>query len=203
MLSESVREPVQAGDRRLETGGKATENHLEPSAYSRRSRSPRASASLRKRASTRVRLTLASHQVDWIVMYRIAKEIEFCYGHRLLDYDGPCAHPHGHNGLVEIEMESEALDRRGMVYDFGDVKRAVKLWIDDNLDHRMVLRGDDPLVRYLEASGEPFYRMTENPTAENLARLVYEKSREMGFPVSAVVFWETPTSRARYSGMPR
>lgn len=136
-------------------------------------------------------------------MYRITKEIEFCYGHRLLDYDGDCAHPHGHNGVVDIELESDALDHRGMVYDFGAVKRAVKRWIDENLDHRMVLREDDPLARYLEDSGEPLYRMAENPTAENLARLVYEKSRAMGLPVSAVVFWETPTSRARYSGTPR
>ena len=31
-------------------------------------------------------------------MYRVYKDIHFCYGHRLLDYDGKCAHPHGHNG---------------------------------------------------------------------------------------------------------
>ena len=35
--------------------------------------------------------------------FRVTVQIHFCYGHRLLDYDGACAHPHGHNGLVEIE----------------------------------------------------------------------------------------------------
>ena len=58
--------------------------------------------------------------------YRVTVQIHFCYGHRLLDYDGACAHPHGHNGLVEIALESDALDHRGMVFDFGDVKRDVK-----------------------------------------------------------------------------
>ena len=53
--------------------------------------------------------------------YHVTVKIHFCYGHRLLDYDGACAHPHGHNGLVEIELESEALDARGMVFGFGDV----------------------------------------------------------------------------------
>ena len=30
--------------------------------------------------------------------YRVTVQIHFCYGHRLLDYEGACAHPHGHNG---------------------------------------------------------------------------------------------------------
>ena len=37
-------------------------------------------------------------------MYSVTKRIEFCYGHRLLDYDGICQHPHGHNALAEIEV---------------------------------------------------------------------------------------------------
>ena len=37
-------------------------------------------------------------------MYSVAKRIEFCYGHRLLDYDGVCAHPHGHNAVAELEI---------------------------------------------------------------------------------------------------
>jgi 6-pyruvoyltetrahydropterin/6-carboxytetrahydropterin synthase len=48
-------------------------------------------------------------------MYSITKRIDFCYGHRLLDYDGICQHPHGHNAVAEIEVCAEALDRRNMV----------------------------------------------------------------------------------------
>ena len=59
-------------------------------------------------------------------MYSVTKKIEFCYGHRLLDYDGICKHPHGHNAVAEIEVQSEALDRRNMVVDFSDIKRSVK-----------------------------------------------------------------------------
>ena len=132
-------------------------------------------------------------------MYRITKQIEFCYGHRLLDYEGKCAHPHGHNGMVEVSVVSGDLDRRGMVLDFGDVKRAVKGWIDENLDHRMVLRFDDPLVGFLQEQGEPYFTMQENPTAESLARLIYERATEAGLPVESVTFWETPSSWARYS----
>ena len=76
-------------------------------------------------------------------MYSVAKRIDFCYGHRLLDYDGLCRHPHGHNAVAEIEVRTETLDRRNMVVDFGDIKRLVKQWIDRELDHRMILRHDD------------------------------------------------------------
>ncbi|CAN5871498.1 6-carboxytetrahydropterin synthase QueD [soil metagenome] len=131
--------------------------------------------------------------------YRVTVQIHFCYGHRLLDYDGACAHPHGHNGLVEIELESEGLDQRGMVFDFGDVKRDVKTWIDARMDHQMILRKDDPLVAWLEEQGEPFMILDDNPTAENIARAIYEHLIEAGYPVRSVQLWETPSSHATYS----
>ena len=131
--------------------------------------------------------------------FRVTVQIHFCYGHRLLDYDGACAHPHGHNGLVEIELEAAELDRRGMVVDFGDVKRDIKRWIDERLDHKMLLRKDDPLVAWLEEQGEPHYLMDDNPTAENIAGEIFRHAEGKGFPVSAVRLWETPTSFATYS----
>src|SRR5437868_13155002 len=77
-------------------------------------------------------------------MYSVTKRIDFCYGHRLLDYDGICKHPHGHNAVAEIEVRTGQLDNRNMVCDFSDIKRVVKGWIDKELDHKMLLRHDDP-----------------------------------------------------------
>ena len=85
-------------------------------------------------------------------MYSVTKRIEFCYGHRLLDYDGICQHPHGHNAIAEIEVRTDELDSRNMVCDFGDIKRIVKGWIDRELDHKMLLRHDDPLVEAAAAA---------------------------------------------------
>ena len=133
-------------------------------------------------------------------MYSVTKKIEFCYGHRLLDYDGMCKHPHGHNAVAEIEIRADSLDARNMVADFGDIKRVVKGWVDRELDHRMILRHDDPLVRCLQSLGEPMYLLESNPTVERIARLVYDISREHGLPVVRVTVWETPSSWATYSG---
>lgn len=129
----------------------------------------------------------------------MTKEIHFCYGHRLLDYDGICKHPHGHNAVAEVQVRTGTLDNRNMVCDFSDVKRIAKGWIDAHLDHKMILRHDDPLVEPLQRLGEPVYIIDSNPTVERIARLIYEEIQEQGLPVESVKVWETPTSYATYS----
>jgi 6-pyruvoyltetrahydropterin/6-carboxytetrahydropterin synthase len=129
-------------------------------------------------------------------MYRVTREIDFCYGHRLLDYEGKCRYLHGHNGKAVITIESPQLDHRGMVTDFSDIKRFVSTWIDDNLDHRMILCRDDPAIPALEKLGEPLYLLDVNPTAENIARVIFEATRSAGFPVVETRLWETPNCYA-------
>lgn len=133
-------------------------------------------------------------------MYSVTKRIEFCYGHRLLDYDGVCAHPHGHNAVAEIEVRSDRLDARNMVVDFSEIRDVVKAWVDRELDHKMILRQDDPLVAALAALGEPMYLIDSNPTAERLARLIFDVSRQHGLDVARVTLWETPSSWATCTG---
>ncbi len=136
-------------------------------------------------------------------MYSVTKKIEFCYGHRLLDYDGICKHPHGHNAVAEIEVRSGSLDNRNMVCDFSDIKRVVKGWVDRELDHKMILREDDPLVGPLQQLGEPVFVVQSNPTVEHIAKLLYDYTHSQGFPVVRVTVWETPTSFATFGGSRR
>jgi 6-pyruvoyltetrahydropterin/6-carboxytetrahydropterin synthase len=131
-------------------------------------------------------------------MFKVTKHIEFCYGHRLLNYEGKCRHLHGHNGRVEVDIETDKLDTRGMVHDFSDIKEEIKNWIDEALDHRMLLHKDDPILPLLRQRGEPFYTMDENPTAENIAKVIFNRARAKGLPVVEVRLWETPSSCASY-----
>lgn len=131
-------------------------------------------------------------------MFQVVREIDFCYGHRLLNYQGKCAHLHGHNGRVVITLEGDCLDECGMLVDFGDIKKTINVWIDEHLDHQMILAKDDPVVPVLEKLGEPMFLMDENPTAENIARLIYEESLKLGLPVVEVRLWETPHCHAVY-----
>lgn len=134
--------------------------------------------------------------------FQVTKVIEFSYGHRLLNHDGKCRYLHGHNGMVEIDLDSETLDRMGMVVDFSRVSEVVKAWVDENLDHKMLLRHDDPMTPVLTAAGEPVFEMNENPTAENIAKLIWVAAQGAGLRVAEVRVWETSTSRAAYRGEP-
>jgi 6-pyruvoyltetrahydropterin/6-carboxytetrahydropterin synthase len=131
-------------------------------------------------------------------MYRVTREITFCYGHRLLNYDGKCRHLHGHNGRAVLTLAAATLDGLGMVEDFTRLKRVVGGWIDETLDHKMLLHRDDPALPLLRQLGEPVYVLDVNPTAENIARLIFDYTAGQGFPVVEVGLWETEACHASY-----
>ena len=131
-------------------------------------------------------------------MFTVTQVLEFCYGHRLLDYKGKCAHIHGHNGRVEVVVASRSLDGQSMVADFSEVERVVRGFVDQNLDHKLLLRRDDPLVEPLQRLDEPLFLMEQDPTAESIARLICDRARAAGLDVCEVRLWETPASVASY-----
>ncbi len=131
-------------------------------------------------------------------MFSVVREIHFSYGHRLFQHPGKCAHLHGHNARVQVEISSQMLDPHGMVIDFEQIKETIGLWIQKTLDHKMILWDKDSLVPILEKAGEPIVLLKDNPTAEVLARAIFQEARQLRLAVSKVVFWETPDSSASY-----
>jgi 6-pyruvoyltetrahydropterin/6-carboxytetrahydropterin synthase len=131
-------------------------------------------------------------------MYRVTREIHFCYGHRLLNYSGKCRNLHGHNGRALISLEAPELDRLGMVVDFTQIKKIVQTWIDETLDHKMILHRDDPVLPELRRQNEPVVVVDVNPTAENIARLIFDYAKGQGLPIVEVTLWETENSFATY-----
>jgi 6-pyruvoyltetrahydropterin/6-carboxytetrahydropterin synthase len=132
-------------------------------------------------------------------MFSVTREITFCYGHRLLNYDGKCRYLHGHNGKAVITLAADSLDQLGMVMDFTRLKRVVGAWIDEQLDHKMLLHKDDPILPFLRQHGEPVFVLDVNPTAENIARLIFDFTAAQGFPVIEVKLWETDNCFAAFS----
>lgn len=133
-------------------------------------------------------------------MFRVTREMKFCYGHRLVRYEGKCKHLHGHNGRCVVTLESDKLDHRGMLIDFSDIKSLLQRWIDDTLDHNMLLCKDDPILPVLRERGERVFEMEGNPTAENIAKLIFDRGRAMGLPIVEVTLWETDNCHASFSG---
>ena len=134
-------------------------------------------------------------------MFTISRQFTFCYAHRLRSHPGKCAHLHGHNATVRIELRTGTLNPQGMVTDFVVLKDAIGKWIATTLDHRLILKEGDPLVDLLREHGETVLTLSDEPTAENLAKLIYEKAAEFGFPVHAVSLSETEKCAAEYRKM--
>lgn len=134
-------------------------------------------------------------------MFSVMREFSFSYGHRLIRYDGKCRRLHGHNARVCIEIASEGdeLNEQGMALDFVSLKETMGRWIDETLDHRVFLAKDDPLVNVLVEAGEEPILFDGNPTAEQLAKTIFERAVEVGLRVVRVDFWETQNCRATYT----
>jgi len=131
-------------------------------------------------------------------MFTISRQFTFCYAHRLKEHTGRCAHLHGHNGTVKISLRNGQLNSQGMVADFFDVKKTIGEWIEQTLDHRLILKEDDPLAVLLRERGESVLTLPVEPTAENIAKLIYEQAELFGLPVCSVSFWETEKCSAEY-----
>ena len=114
-------------------------------------------------------------------MYRIAKQFTFSASHALshLSAAHPCHNVHGHNYVVEVEL-SGALDERDMVLDYHELQ-PLKAYLDQELDH-------EHLNNVLSFP----------PTAENLARHLFEWCKERWSQASAVRVSETPKTWAEY-----
>lgn len=132
---------------------------------------------------------------------RVTRRLEVDAGHRLMRHEGKCRHYHGHRYVFDVTVEAGKLDKVGRVVDFSEVKRLVGGWLDENLDHGMILQHDDSMVDVLKMHGQKLFAMEHAPTAENLSKLVYEQAvRLLKAPLRVVRVrcWETPNCYADY-----
>ena len=137
-------------------------------------------------------------------MYQIRIEFTFDSGHRILDYNGKCAYPHGHTYRTEVFIESQSLNDLGLVYDFTDLKDKIKTWVDENWDHAFLVNSQDSeLIAGL--GGASLVRLyefqDENPSCEVMSRVLYEKTVELCNLVPAKVrLWESVNQYAEFFG---
>ncbi len=119
-------------------------------------------------------------------MYRLTVYDYFSSAHQLRGYKGKCEELHGHNWKVEIQIESEELDDIGMLMDFKDVKKMLKVMIDE-LDHKML------------NDLEPFKEI--NPSSELVAKYIHETISGRlpeGINLRQTSVWESENSKATY-----
>ena len=120
-------------------------------------------------------------------MYEIKVRGDFSGAHRLKGYAGKCERLHGHNWKVEAVVESAFLNKAGIAIDFKLLKRRLKGAVK-KLDHAFL--------------NELSFFKKKNPSAENIARYIYDNlkknlNNKMAV-LKSVSVWETDTSCATY-----
>ena len=120
-------------------------------------------------------------------MFRIGIKKHFSSAHYLRGYKGKCEDLHGHNWQVEVTVAAANLDELGMVMDFQLLKQRLSKVLEE-LDHRLL--NELPAFQH------------QSPTAENLARHVYERLTdrlpEERVKLDCVRVWESDTTAAAY-----
>jgi 6-pyruvoyltetrahydropterin/6-carboxytetrahydropterin synthase len=121
-------------------------------------------------------------------MFEVTIEETFAAGHALRNYRGKCENVHGHNYRCQVTLEGAELDHIGLLVDFVELKRVVH-GVIDRMDHQWL--NEFP----------PFDVL--NPSAENMARYIYQQVAEglkvrEGVRVGLVRLWETDTAHATY-----
>ncbi len=113
------------------------------------------------------------------MVFRICKRFTVECGHILSKHPGRCRYPHGHSQVIEVVLEANRLDESDMVCDFQVLKDAVRK-IVESFDHAMCVNTEDPLYETLKARfGKRIVGFqSTDPTAETLARTLYEKIDE-------------------------
>lgn len=137
-------------------------------------------------------------------MYILKTSASFDSAHFLAGYHGKCANLHGHHWVIEAEAGQDTLqtegEKRGMVIDFSDLKKAVRS-LADSFDHALIYESGSLKSATLAALQDEGFRMIEvpyRPTAENFARAFYEALSADGLPVLRVTVYETPDNSACY-----
>jgi 6-pyruvoyltetrahydropterin/6-carboxytetrahydropterin synthase len=124
-------------------------------------------------------------------MFLLNVKAHYDAAHFLRNYQGKCEKLHGHRYVVEAGLAFDDVGPGGMAYDFGDAKRHLRA-IAGRLDHENI------------NELEPFTEI--EPSAENQARWIFERMRELleerAEHLAYVRVWETPNQYAQYSLKP-
>jgi 6-pyruvoyltetrahydropterin/6-carboxytetrahydropterin synthase len=118
-------------------------------------------------------------------MYLVNVERHFDAAHYLRGYQGKCENLHGHRYKVAVRLKAANNDNVGMAYDFTVLKKELDVVLS-RFDHRCL------------NELKPFDEI--NPSAENIARIVYYELEKRlgelpeGIALDAVTVWESPES---------
>jgi len=98
--------------------------------------------------------------------------------------DSHCRFIHGYSLAFDFEFQSETLDVRNWVCDFGGF-RTLKDFLDEHFDHTLLVSQDDPELEYfreIDARGLAQVREVEATGCEGLSAFLFWYMNEVWLP---------------------
>lgn len=110
-------------------------------------------------------------------MLTCTRRIEFDAAHRILKHESKCKMLHGHRYVIEATFTAKNLDEIGRVIDFGEIRKILGDWVDEHFDHNTILSIADKNLgeKIATETGQKIFYLDENPTAENIAKFLFEE----------------------------
>jgi 6-pyruvoyltetrahydropterin/6-carboxytetrahydropterin synthase len=124
-------------------------------------------------------------------MFELKVKSRFAGAHQLTMVGQKCENLHGHNWHVEVCVMGERLNSAGVLADFGDIKRAVRTVVEDELDHKFLNELD------IFEGGQPTSERIAVYIAQRVQTLL-DKDLDNSVRVSRVMAWESDDACATY-----
>jgi len=124
-------------------------------------------------------------------MFELKVKSHFAGAHQLTMVGRKCENLHGHNWNVEVCVTGDKLNSAGVLADFGDIKRAVRKVVDEELDHKFL--NDLEMFKGVQPTSERIAIYIAERVQSILSRELSEKVR-----VSKVMAWESDDACATY-----
>jgi 6-pyruvoyltetrahydropterin/6-carboxytetrahydropterin synthase len=116
---------------------------------------------------------------------RLTKQFHFEAAHHLPTFppDHKCRRLHGHSFRFDVVVEGEVDPKKGYLIDYGDINRAT-----------------DPIVAQLDHFYLNEIDGLSNPTAENVAKWLWDRLKPILPLLTEIRLYETCTSACEYRG---
>lgn len=141
------------------------------------------------------------------MIIRVTKQFDFEMAHALDGHDGKCHNIHGHTYGLNVTFIGAPIDepgspKDGMVIDFSDIKKIVKVNVVDVFDHALVLRDNSRFLNTITPENNSRlilvpYQPTAEKLLEHMVKIIHQHLPE-DIKLHSALLRETATSYAEW-----
>jgi len=134
--------------------------------------------------------------MEGVDMWRLSVSSKFDAAHCLSGYPGQCKNLHGHTWRVVAVFASDVIDDLGLALDFRWMRKVLNDVLD-KLDHSLLISSNESVL--FAGRNEALVVFDPNPTAEVIAKYIYDSLKQQVNCISSVTVYESDNAWVEYS----